>query len=244
MRLHKPIPRIGGKIFVKPFMKNSPNNHIDILSITSKNLREGKLRVILPEYYDLSSAVENNPAHKYQNIFDHVISVFQGLENILKFNFLNEKLRNKLDSALFEKIGSHSRREILIVATILHDIAKTLTIIKNEKTGMTACPGHELIGSYLSREMGGRFGLSGASLKHLETIVLYHGLAHDMLTLIFKKGSTEKYIQFFEPIVGRAFIEVQLLAYADMFGSDLRKIDPTEFLKREELLISSIKSSV
>lgn len=225
-------------------MKNSVNKQLNILSITSKSLKEGALRGILPECYDLSSAVENNPWHKNQNVFDHVVGVFEGLEKVLMFEFLDENSRDKVNSILQEKVEKHSRREILIVATILHDIAKAHTLIKNEKTGMTACPGHEMIGSYLSHEMGKRFGLSGKSIDQLQAIILYHGFVHEILTLSIRKGQQEKYFNLSKKMTRNCYIELLILAYADMLGCDLPRVNPQDFVKREELIIAFLRSSL
>lgn len=224
-------------------MKNSANKQLNILSVTSKSLKEGALRGILPEYYDLSSAVENNPWHKNQNVFDHVVGVFDGLEKVLMFEFLDKNSRDKINSILQEKVEKHSRREILIFAAILHDIAKSLTLIRNEKTGMTTCPGHEMIGSYLSAEMGRRFGLRNKSLHHLQMVVLYHGFVHEILTLSIRKGTPKKYFDLFKNMISNNYIELLILAYADMLGSDLPKVNPQEFSQREELIKSILRSS-
>lgn len=67
----------------------------DILSITSVDLKNGKFKQILPEFYDLKSIIENNRWHLHQSVFDHVIKVVQGLEQILEFDFLSNS-RKKL----------------------------------------------------------------------------------------------------------------------------------------------------
>lgn len=69
---------------------------MNILDITSQSIRKGKLQSILPEYYQLKNFEENNPWHIHQNVFDHVVGVFEGLETVLKFEFLDLIDKNKI----------------------------------------------------------------------------------------------------------------------------------------------------
>jgi hypothetical protein len=119
---------------------------IDIASITSSKLRKGEYKSVLPEYYALSLVSENNPWHVNQNVFDHSVAVFVGLEGVLKLNFLKGIHKIKIQKHLDEKIGKSARKELLIVATVLHDIAKKDLLIKLP-SGNTVCPAHEVIGS-------------------------------------------------------------------------------------------------
>lgn len=143
--------------------------------------------------------------------------------------------------SLDRPIGKFSRKEILIVATLLHDIAKTITVLQNKKTLATRCPGHEMIGSFMSMEMGKRFGLDVRDNRHLQQIVHYHGFIHDILSLALEKKPSEPYIQMYRNITKNMSIEIALLAYADMLGSDLPKVNKAEFDNRKRLIIDFLR---
>lgn len=219
------------------------NNLLDISSITSNKLRRGEYKSILPEYYSLESVVENNPWHVNQNVFDHSVAVFSGLEKVLKLNFLAIHEKQKIKKYLENKVGKYKRQELLIVSTLLHDIAKNDVIIK-DSTGNTQGPGHEIIGSIMVSKFSSRFGLDDTGEKIIERIVLFHGFTNNVLTLIIKKKKESKFFTIFKEVVGDIYIELLLLMNADMMGSNLRNFDSSEFNKREDLIINLLKKSI
>ena len=115
-----------------------------------------------------------------------------------------------------------SRKEVLIVATLLHDIAKTETLVKSPD-GTARCPGHELIGAGMVGKFTERFGLGKQDEEYVERIVRYHGLISDFLTLIISNGKRERYLEIFRETVGDVGIELVILMKADLLGSDLEK---------------------
>ena len=74
--------------------KNMNLNKINISTITSKSLREREYINVFPEYYNLEKTIENNLWHNNQNVLDHVIGVYSGLENVLK-NLVNLNLNKR-----------------------------------------------------------------------------------------------------------------------------------------------------
>ncbi len=213
---------------------------IDISSITSVKLKRGDYEQLLPEYYALKSITENNPWHSNQNVFDHVVAVFEGLEEVSRLNFLDDKKRNKLSNYLNTKVGSLSRKELLTVATLLHDVAKADLLIKSP-SGNTSCPGHELIGSSMVIRFSDVFGLDEKGINQVTKIVHYHGDVNDFLTLIIHKDNQKKYLRLLRTVVEDIDIELLLFMYADMMGSDLKMLNSAEYKKREFVIISSLK---
>lgn len=209
---------------------------MDISSLTSKSIAEGKLQEILPEFYDLKNITENNPWHLHQTVFDHVVRVISGMEKVLQLDFFNSENKKRIEKYLNTRRGKATRKEILVVATILHDIAKLHTCIENKETKATRCPGHEILGSFMAGRMGKRFGLEKTSITHLQNIVLHHGFIHEILNLILEKRSAEKFIKLYCDATEHFSLEVVLLAYADMLGSDLPKALPQAFTEREKVI--------
>jgi len=208
---------------------------INILSITSKKLNRGDYRTVLPEYYALKSLVENNSWHLKQNVFDHCVAAFKGLEEVFKLKFLEKKDKNRIEKYLKKKVGCWSRKELLIIATILHDIGKMDTLI-TDSSGSTRCPAHEIIGSILVKKFTKRFGLDKKGQAYVEKIVRYHGFISDILALAIEKGDKDKYYHLYKEVVGDVNIELLLWMYADDLGTDLKKIMPKEFEAREKLI--------
>lgn len=203
--------------------------------ITSNLLRSGYYKSVLPEYYALNKYTENNPSHQKQNVFDHVVAVFTELEKILDFNFLQSTARTQIRQYLNEKFGKYTRGELLKVSTILHDIAKPVTLI-GTLPGNTRCPGHEVIGSIMVKDFAPRFGLDNKGTARVSQIILYHGFMHDLLTLSSTKHNPKTYYAIPKKVAPDYYVELLLLVYADMLGSDLKKSQPAVFAERVKLI--------
>lgn len=213
---------------------------IDILSITSEKLKKGKYKSVLPEYYALKSVTENNPWHLRQKVFDHVVAVFAGLEKVLELNFLKTNTRNKIQNHLGKKVGKFTRKELLIVATLLHDIAKNKAVI-TDPSGNTKSPGHEIIGSIIVEAFSSRFILDKRGEVFVKRIVQYHGFVNDILTLILDKKQ-KNFFRIFKEAVGDISLELLLFMYADILGSNLKKLSPKEFAVRLNLITNLLET--
>jgi len=91
---------------------------MDVSEITMKRLRDGKLVKELPELYELKDVIEINTWHDHDPVFNHTLNV---MKNLLA---LEKKLGAKGNALLSRRIGFHTRRELLFLAAMLHDIAK------------------------------------------------------------------------------------------------------------------------
>jgi hypothetical protein len=208
---------------------------INILGITSKSLEEKKYLDVFPEYYKLAAVTENSLWHNNQNVLDHVIDVFAGLKTVLQFEDLKIDQVSKLKKYLSEIIGRKTRQDILKVATLLHDIAKTDTLVKRPD-GTVGCPGHELIAAGRVKKFAERFELDKADEAYVERIVRYHGFISEILNLIIANGNRKKYLTIFKETVDDVAVELTLLMHADLLGCDLKKADKNGFDVRTELL--------
>jgi hypothetical protein len=208
---------------------------IDINEVTSGSLRRKKYLTEFPEYYLLENFVENNPWHDNQNVLEHVIGVFEGLEHVLLFNDLDPHERKHLQTYLATQTGNMSREGILKSATLLHDIAKSITLIKTPD-GISRCPGHELIAAGMVIEYADRFGMDKIASGYVERIVHYHGFVSDILNLMLANGKKETYLKIFLTTVGDIDVELVLFMQSDLLGSDLKKTDRNAFDQRMSLL--------
>lgn len=208
---------------------------INISGITSQSLKENQYQDSFPELYELSTVTENNLWHNNQSTLDHVIGVFAGIEKVLKFDKLDSNNKRFLEKYLSVIIGRKSRKEILLVACLLHDIAKIDTLIKRPD-GTTYCPGHELVAAERVGRFSLRFDLNKKDEEYLKRIVRYHGFISEIIELINAKGNREKYLKIFQETVGDIAIEVTLLLHADFLGSDLEKGDKKAYDDRIDVL--------
>ncbi len=210
-------------------------NRIIISSVTSKSLRDKKYIDVFPEYYELSKVSENNLWHNKQNVLEHVIKVFEGLEKILLFESLSKVKSTMLNKYLSEEIGGFTREDILKIATLLHDIAIADMIIKFPD-GTIISPSHEIISASRITKYSERFGLNNISQAYTERIVRNHGIISDLLTYIENNENRDKYLSILRETVGDVDIELVLLMLSDDLGSDLKKNDPSLFKKRKSIL--------
>jgi len=210
---------------------------INVQTITAHALKSCEYADVFPEYYELANVIENGQWHDNQNVLDHVIAVFAGLEKVLEFDG-DERAssqKNFVETYLSKSIGTKTRREILKVATLLHDIAKVDTLVKRPD-GTANCPGHELIGAARVKNFAERFDLSKNDEEYVERIVRYHGFISEMLGAILATGATEKYLRLFKETVGDVALELVLLMHADLLGSDLARTDKKAFDDRIQVL--------
>ncbi len=208
---------------------------IDISRVTSKLLRDKVYLASFPEYYELASVTENGLWHNNQNVLDHVIGVYAGLETVLEFNDLEIGQKDVLKKYLSKVIGSQTRQNILKVATLLHDIAKTDTLVK-WPNGTAWCPGHELIAAGRVKNFAERFDLDNKAELYVERIVRYHYFIVEILDLIIANQDKEKYFRIFNETVNDVAIELILLIHSDLLGCDLEKNDKNGYDNRITLL--------
>ena len=210
-------------------------NKIDVSSISSKSLRNKKYIDVFPEYYDLEKITENSLWHNNQNVFDHVLKVFNSLENILLFKDFNKIKKGILNKYFTRKIGRLTRKDVLVVATLLHDIAKIDTLVKRPD-GTSYCPGHDLIAAGRVKMFSKRFGLNSNDEYYVERIVRYHGFISEILNLIISNKNNKIYMNILGDTVGDIEIELILLMQADLLGSDLKMNDKKGFNDRVKIL--------
>jgi len=208
---------------------------INTSTITSESLKEKKYLASFPEYYELASVTENSVWHNNQNVLDHVIAVYAGLETVLEFTDLEIDQKDVLKKYLSEVIGNKTRQNILKVATLLHDIAKTDVLVK-KPDGTAGCPGHEFIAAGRVKNFAERFDLDSKAESNVERIVRYHGFISEILNLMIANQDKEKYLRIFNEAVNDVTIELTLLMHADLLGCDLEKGDKKGYDDRIALL--------
>ncbi len=203
---------------------------IKVSDITIDKLKDGYLQNELPEFFELKDCIENNSWHNNDSVFIHTLSVLEELEKLLK------TVNNKINSYLDKMIDSYSRRDLLFLATLFHDIAKTDTLV--EENNITSCLQHEEIGSKKVRSILDRFDLSEQEKAIVVNLVKYHGEIHPILSS--KNENIEKQLADFEVKHYDIFIELILLGMSDTFGSQLKDNNIEEYNFRKDYYRSII----
>ncbi len=195
---------------------------IKVSAISIEKLKNNQFQNELPEFFELEKFIESNPWHNNDSVFNHTLAVLEELEKLLK------NINNKINSYLNKKVDEHTKRELLFLGTLFHDIAKSDVLVKNGNS--TSCPKHEEVGSEKVKSILNRFDLSAREKAMVVNIVKYHGEIHiilnpnnDKIDEQFAKFNSERH---------DIFTELILLAMADTLGSQLKDNNPDEFTFR------------
>lgn len=205
---------------------------IKLSEFTIEKIKNREFEKDIPELYALENVIENNPWHSDDSVLNHTISVIAELNNL--FDTVNNKIKDHLN----QKIKNYSRKELLSLATVFHDIAKKETFaIENN---ITETVGHEEMGSEKLRNIVPRFGLSEDEIEFISKIVKNHKFIHDISNLPRQEAS-EKWERL-KKENSDIFLELVLLGKADMLGSQLKKNMPEEFAFRISFIDKVIDS--
>ena len=198
---------------------------IKVSDITIEKIRNGQLQNKLPEFFELKKCIENNNWHKNDSVFSHTLNVLEELKKLLKI------INNKINSYLNQKIDNYSKRDLLFLSTLFHDIGKIYTIT-TEENKFTSCLKHEKVGSEKVKDILKRFDLSKKEKAIVINIIKYHGEIHPIFSS--KNTNIEKQFADFKQRHHDIFIELILLGMSDTFGSQLRENNMEEYNFRSD----------
>lgn len=139
---------------------------LNISDITLNKLEAGRLEEQLPELYALRSCVENFPPwHTNESVYDHTIATLEELEDLFK--------TQDLQGYLSFHVNKYTKKDLLYLATVLHDIGKPKTLIRLGKE--TRCSNHEIVSAIKAGRILPRFGLSPNENRRVLQIIRSHG---------------------------------------------------------------------
>lgn len=197
---------------------------MDLNNLSSPLLKTGAYSESLPEVTLLAAFVENNPWHQQQSVFDHTVRVLEEVEEQLTSSAIDQKL--------LSVISRYSKKTLLLLGTILHDVAKSRIWIVDEE-GITRSPGHELFGAHMAKIIACRLGLDKTEAEYVATIVRNHGLVSEVVNLMmFDQSRFLEWRSLFRETVGAMELELVVFIKADVKGSDLQKLMPDDFSRR------------
>ena len=183
---------------------------VNLSKITVQEIKNGALKEVLPELYELKEVVENNGSHDNQPVFEHVLTTLAALEQ-----------------------KATPKRQLLFLAALLHDIGKKETLKKDGD--IVSFPGHEAAGAEKLKTILPRFDLSEKEKEIITEIIRNHGFFHNLLDQRVTLDLNQK-VSEFRNKNPEIFHEVVLLTIADLLGGHLMKINPREFNFRVDFL--------
>lgn len=203
---------------------------VDILDITTTDLKEGKYKDLFPDLYSLKGIIERTGMHDDQDAFEHTLSVFEALRRVL-FEY-----KPLIQTRLSQKIDKLTREEILILTAILHDIGKKYTVIAAK--GVITGPGHENISSQMILN-NNTLNLSSRDRETFAFVVSLHGLVNQ-IALIYEVKKNNYLLRLFSQIAKGWVVELVLFILSDLEGSDLKKLDEKAYLTRKQTHINML----
>lgn len=198
---------------------------IKISEFTIDKIKNREFEKIIPELYELENIVENSDWHINDDVLHHTISVLIELEKLL------EETNDKIKCYLDQIIAKHSRKEILFLGATFHNLGKKETFLKEDN--ITKCPEHEEKGAEKLKKTIKRFDLPSKEEEIVIQIVKNHGVIHSILDA---PEDAKKQLEKLKQKYSNIFLEMVLLAMADMLGSQLRDNKPGEFEFRKDFL--------
>ncbi len=111
--------------------------------------------------------VTQGAGHRF-DVYFHTLEVLDQLvNNVLPLDFVSEAVRRRVHGMLEQEIGHVSRRDLLVLATALHDLGKT-------GGGMDETATHARRGVEAARPVLARSGLSDAQKELVLDVIAHH----------------------------------------------------------------------
>jgi UTP:GlnB (protein PII) uridylyltransferase len=202
---------------------------LSLPKITPATVRGGDFIDSVPEIYELSSVIENNESHDHDDVFSHTVRVLSEIGNLLS------TYEGGFAAEMGRKVVTHTRKELLMLAALLHDVAKKETLVVGPDK-KTSAAGHEKAGMQKAAEILGRFDIPSSECELVLEIIGFHGELHELA----KKGSalTKSEADAFKRKHARVLPELLILVMADTMGSQLSEKDPFAFDRKMNFLRS------
>jgi len=111
--------------------------------------------------------ITQGSGHRF-DVYFHTLEVLDQLvNNVLPLDFVPDAVRQRVHTVLEEEIGQVSRRDLLVLATALHDLGKI-------GGGMDETASHALKGIEATRPILARFGLSDPQRGLVLDVIAHH----------------------------------------------------------------------
>ncbi len=191
--------------------------------------------------------IENSKWHVSQPLSDHLLKTKQEVKKII--NSLGIKYLDYLDQI----VDQNSKKDLLILVGLLHDIGKDVKGIRSEmdeiydplkkgiKLKKTSYIGHEKAGGIAVISILEEIGFSKKEVEYVSQFIANHDYVHQAADAIFNGANRSESIQICKKQVDSLYPELLLQSLADMRSGTLDLVDKTEFSFKEILLLELIQ---
>jgi putative nucleotidyltransferase with HDIG domain len=186
----------------------------------------GLLWEIVPQMRGMASVAQGGYHHL--DVWRHSLLVMSALEGLIRDLDGDEDLRSYLDAEIG---GGHSRRAILKLACLFHDIGKPDTR-REEADGRMSFHGHEHAGARITRIVARQLLLSTRETHVLMDLVALHLRPGYMAN--FRKPSERMVFRFFRD-AGDEAVAVLLLSLADQRSTRGPLTAPGDIIHHEKV---------
>jgi hypothetical protein len=178
--------------------------------------------------------VTQGSGHRF-DVYFHTLEVLDQLvDSVLPLDFVSEAVRRRVHAMLEEQIGHVSRRDLLLLASALHDLGKTGGAV--DETARHARRSVEA-----ARPVLARFGLSDAQKRLVLDVIAHHVPAKqrrpgESWEDFVKRGGLEGLYQSITGNGENAYPVESILHYhADILGRRGDETPPTEVERRKQV---------
>ncbi len=201
---------------------------VNFSKITASDLNNGLYKKEFPDLYNTKGLIENNPWHDNQDVFKHIIAVFESFKKLL-----SQKNHN-LNKRFSQPVDKLTREDVLTLVVLFHDVGKKLVFIKSGDN-TTNCPLHEIASSQIVLDNTKNLGLSKNETDIISFVVSLHGEISSV-SEIYEKKKDKKILDLFSTKSKGWDAELTLFMLADLDGSDLKRLNHSFYSRRKKTL--------
>lgn len=170
----------------------------------------------------MDTAVENNPWHIHQTVWDHTVAVLAAASQIADGTWPvlpDRGTARAIQRHCSEAIETVSRGDILRLCALFHDVGKPATLVR-DSDGSTSCPGHAAVGADALQVDRHKLPVSDSEFDLLRSLVVLHHRPDDFIDPVSGAVDGDALATFERKHEG-AFCDLLLFYLADLDGCRL-----------------------
>lgn len=191
---------------------------LQISEITTDKIKNNELTQELSEFYELKNLVEHNRNHNHDIVFEHSLNTARAMRKQIA------TAPKTVQSLLNQPVETHTRKELLELTALLHDIGKLTT--KKQEGEKISFPGHEVTGAKIILDILERTDLPKAEQQWVARLIRHHIILHELSD---SKKNIEERFEKIKREFSDIIVELILLVIADIKGAHMRVNRPDDY---------------
>lgn len=178
---------------------------------------------------NLKNFTEFNIYHTETNVLAHTRLVEKNLKEILAFDYVMQPFRNKFLVVHFdEEIGNYSRAELLIIASVLHDIGKgmeyqdfdgsTKKVLVKKPNGDTMAPMACAVSSEYAEKLLKELNFNKIERSYISKIINNHLTVFGLYSSMCGSDKKDKLYKRVKDKLGDHYLDLVVHSLADRRG--------------------------